>query len=348
MALYLLDWDGNNSRVTRVDVLDAATQQVLATQTVQAYQAGVYLVWNVQGHVVFRFTNVGSGPNAVLSGIFFDPPAGASTLTVGGTVSGAVQAGVSFAASNGGTCTASDGQGRYSCTVPQSWSGSITPSLDRLHLHAAVAQLQQRHRQPDRAGLRRDRGATPAVTTTTLGTSGTPAAVGTTVTFTATVLGNAPTGNVNFTEGGVSLSANCATAGLTGTGNSRMATCSTSALAVGTHNIVASYGGDLANLPSASAPLAQVINPAAATAASFVGTDVATQGNWKTHYGADGYAVLGDTTSYPAYATVVASGKGDYTWAAQPDDRSARAAAWGGGGADCGVLVQRERASTST
>ena len=45
--------------MTRVDVLDAATQQVLATQTVQAYRAGVYLVWNVQGHVVFRFTNVG-------------------------------------------------------------------------------------------------------------------------------------------------------------------------------------------------------------------------------------------------------------------------------------------------
>ena len=46
-----------------------------------------------------------------------------------------------------------------------------------------------------------------APTTTTLATSGTPAAVGATVTFTATVLGNAPTGNVNFTEGGVSLSA---------------------------------------------------------------------------------------------------------------------------------------------
>ena len=44
--------------MTRVDVLDAATQQVLATQTVQSYRAGVYLIWNVQGHVVFRFTTL--------------------------------------------------------------------------------------------------------------------------------------------------------------------------------------------------------------------------------------------------------------------------------------------------
>ena len=70
VALYLLDWD-SNARVTRVDVLDAATQQVLDTRTVAGFTGGQHLVWNVQGHVVFRFTNAG-GPNAVLSGIFFD------------------------------------------------------------------------------------------------------------------------------------------------------------------------------------------------------------------------------------------------------------------------------------
>ncbi len=46
------------------------------------------------------------------------------TVTTGGSPLG----GVSFAAP-GSTCTASDSQGHYSCTVPQNWSGAVTPSL---------------------------------------------------------------------------------------------------------------------------------------------------------------------------------------------------------------------------
>src|SRR5207253_2042447 len=47
---------------------------------------------------------------------------------------------------------------------------------------------------------------------------------------------------------------------LTGSGNSRTATCSTSSLAVGTHSIVANYSGDAGNAASSSAPLSQVIS----------------------------------------------------------------------------------------
>ena len=71
VALYLLDWD-NNGRAVRIDVLDAATQQVLSTQNVQSFSSGVYLLWNLQGHLILRFTSTG-GTNAVLSGLFFDP-----------------------------------------------------------------------------------------------------------------------------------------------------------------------------------------------------------------------------------------------------------------------------------
>lgn len=48
--------------------------------------------------------------------------------------------------------------------------------------------------------------------------------------------------------------------------------------------------------------------------ASFVTTDTTTQGSWEGAYGADGYNVIGDTSSYPSYATVSTSGTGEYTW----------------------------------
>lgn len=55
---------------------------------------------------------------------------GPTTYQVSGTVSGAVASGVSFAATGGGSCTNSDGTGHYACTVPQGWSGTVTPSLN--------------------------------------------------------------------------------------------------------------------------------------------------------------------------------------------------------------------------
>ena len=126
------------------------------------------------------------------------------------------------------------------------------------------------------------------------------------------------TGNVNFTDGGTSISG-CSAAALGGSGNTRTATCSTSSLAVGTHSIVATYSGDGANAPSNnSPPLSQVITAAGSATASFVATDLVTQGNWKGIYGSEGYAILNDSSSYPAYAQVTATGKADYVWAAQP------------------------------
>ena len=96
-------------------------------------------------------------------------------------------------------------------------------------------------------------------TTTTLGTSGTPANPGVAVTFTATVVGNAPTGSVSFTADGSPL---CSRVGFTGgSGNIRTAACSSSALTAGVHSIVATYSGDAANQSSFNAPaLSQVIN----------------------------------------------------------------------------------------
>ncbi len=64
------------------------------------------------------------------------------------------------------------------------------------------------------------------------------------------------------------------------------------------------------------------IVPATGTA-TFVRTDTATQGNWPSTYGKDGYSVIGDTAVNPAYVTPLPTGQYSYTWAAF-DRRSPR------------------------
>ena len=68
--------------------------------------------------------------------------------------------------------------------------------------------------------------------------------VGTSVTFTATVTGRAPTGSVAFTAGGTALCGCGAVPSPTGAANTKTATCSSASLSAGTHSIVATYTGD--------------------------------------------------------------------------------------------------------
>ncbi len=102
-------------------------------------------------------------------------------------------------------------------------------------------------------------GGGPTATTTTLVSSANPAASGASVTFTATVTGNAPTGSVNFMDGTGSIS-NCAVVALAaGSGNSRTAACTTTTLTVGTHSIAAKYSGNATNATSTSATISETI-----------------------------------------------------------------------------------------
>jgi len=71
VALYLLDWDYNNTRSQTVQLVDSATGAVLDTRSVTSFSAGQYLVYNISGNVRFVITNNPGSRNAVLSGIFF-------------------------------------------------------------------------------------------------------------------------------------------------------------------------------------------------------------------------------------------------------------------------------------
>jgi hypothetical protein len=111
--------------------------------------------------------------------------------------------------------------------------------------------------------LSADGGAPPS--TTTLSGSPNPSTPGTSVTFTATVTGSAPTGTVAFTDGGNAICSGVALAA--GSASSKTATCSTSGLTAGTHSIIASYSGDSGNT-SSSGSVSQLVQ---ATASGPVG-----------------------------------------------------------------------------
>jgi hypothetical protein len=153
---------------------------------------------------------------------------------------------------------------------------------------------------------------TKVSSTTGIATSLTPSSVGTPVTFTATVSGAAPTGSASFSDGAVSI-AGCAAATVSGSGNVRAAACVTSSLSVGTHSIVATYGGDASNNGSNSAPLTQVVNTSGSGGTTTIWVDDAVPaGATQVTYGGDSWNwISSNPTPYSgalAHQSALASG----------------------------------------
>jgi hypothetical protein len=69
VAIYCLDWE-NSGRSQTIDILDVNTGGTIDSRTVSAFSNGLYLVWNLRGHVAIRVTKTG-GFNSVTSGVFF-------------------------------------------------------------------------------------------------------------------------------------------------------------------------------------------------------------------------------------------------------------------------------------
>ena len=94
-------------------------------------------------------------------------------------------------------------------------------------------------------------------TTVTLTSSVNPVAFGSSTTFTVTITPATATGTVTFLDGTTTLG--------TGTISNGTANYSTSALALGSHSITASYGGDANDSGSISATLTQTVDQASPT-----------------------------------------------------------------------------------
>jgi len=79
-------------------------------------------------------------------------------------------------------------------------------------------------------------------------------------------------------------------------------------------SLTASYSG-----VSVSTTLS--VNPASqAAAASFLGFDTTTQGNWNSTYNFNGAVVIGDSTSLPSYVTVKPSRQNYNLWSSSTTD----------------------------
>lgn len=73
LALYCMDWD-HQGRRSAIELFDAQTLQLIAPeQLINTYKYGKYLVFNYSGSIRVRINQV-RGPNAAVSGLFFDPP----------------------------------------------------------------------------------------------------------------------------------------------------------------------------------------------------------------------------------------------------------------------------------
>ena len=78
IALYCLDWDALG-RSQIVDIQNGDTNEVLDSRAISAFRGGVYLVWEITGHVKLRVTDSSPELSTVVSGLFFDSTAGSSS-----------------------------------------------------------------------------------------------------------------------------------------------------------------------------------------------------------------------------------------------------------------------------
>ncbi len=138
-------------------------------------------------------------------------------------------------------------------------TGFANVSTERLLIRKAGAVKEIYAFTHGRSAWKADISNLLATSTTTVASSANPSVFSQSVTFTATVSGasGTPTGNVTFFDGASSLGTSVLSGG--------SAALAINGLAVGSHNITASYGGNATYGSSTSTTLVQVVNPAATT-----------------------------------------------------------------------------------
>ncbi len=331
LAVYFVDWH-HNVRTQTINVLNANTQAVLDTRTITAFSGGIYLVYNITGHVIFQIALTGYDPSAVpdsvvVSGFFFGavappppppvvnitaPSAGAvsGTTTVTASATSTVGIGsVQFQLDNANLGSAIPGSGPYS--VP--WN--TTTATNGSHNLTAIAT--------DING----QSTTSAAVAVSVANSGPPPVVSlsapatnATVSGSVTVSANATSPSFAIAKVQFQLDGSNLGSAVTGPGPLYSASWATTGASNGTHTLTAIATDTVGQTTTSAGVTVTVANtgppPAAAT---FVKLDTTTSGSWVGTYGQDGYVIPNDATVAPAYATFTTAAT-PYTWLATTTD----------------------------
>jgi hypothetical protein len=324
LALYLWDLDGGNTRAETISILDANTNAVLTSKAMATFGGGVYVVFDIGGHVLVKVTLTG-GPNALVNGLFFKtleappppppPPSVNITSPISGTLSGIATLSAMAVANSPSTMASVqfrlDGN---AITAPvlgagpnysTQWNSAL--ALNGSHVLTAVAV--------DSAG---QTALSSQVTISTSNTVTAPAisitqptagsSISGVVTLSANAISAAGIASVQFKLDGSNIGA-----AVTGAGPTYSLQWNTGTLS-GQHTFTA-VATDLQPVPQSSESVPVTITIAApTTSAIFVKSDLVTQGNWKGVYGADGFIIPNDSNLPPGYATVSSNGATPYTW----------------------------------
>jgi hypothetical protein len=305
VALYCLDWESAGRREI-VDVLDS-NGNIVDSETAGSFANGVYMVWNVTGHVVFRVTMT-RNVNAVVSGIFFGGPPAQQTAATAKFVK-------ADTTTEGSWRTVYGGDG-YNVGGDQSLNpGYAAPAFSGNSTWTWAASTSD-VRALEKASNPSDRIAAAWYS----GTSFTIDSGITDQNLHQVALycldwdngGRQQTiqvfdlnGNVLDTENMTSFASGTYMVwNITGHVVFRVTL-------TGKLNGVASgifFGGPLAK---------------ATASAIFVKTDSTTQGNWRAAYGADGYSIEADQSLNPSYAMPSISGNSTWTWVTSTTDARA-------------------------
>ena len=178
---------------------------------------------------------------------------------------------VSGGSSPSGTVTFKDGGTTLGTGTLSGGTATLSTSALALGAHSITAVYGGDSNNATSTSSALTQTVNQATTATAVTSNNNPAAIGQSVTFTATVSGgSSPSGTVTFKDGGTALG--------TGTLSGGTATFSTSALAAGSHTITAVYAGDANNTASTSSGLTQTVGTLATTTSVTSGLNPSTVG----------------------------------------------------------------------
>jgi subtilisin family serine protease len=310
VALYMLDWDTyQGGRTQRVEILDP-NSNILDTRLVSSFTGGQYLVWNLSGHVIVRVTNTNPLSNAVVSGLLFGGP---GSVTATGTAS--------YLRTD--TTTAGSWRGAYgaegynvigdSASIPT--NVAVNPAGNSLFTWALSST--------DARAM--ERGASSSNRIAACWFSG--------VSFTIDLAYNDAISHQfamymldwDTYQGGRTQRVDILD------GNNNILDTRLVSAFTGGQYLVWNLSGHVIVRVTNTNPLANAVvsgllfggpGPVAASAA-YVKADTTTAGSWQGVYGVEGYNVIDDTASIPAYVAVTPSGNSTYLWAASTVDSRA-------------------------